>query len=87
MTLSWTPIAYKSEGYYQICYSTTSGGPYTCDHSTPDRWTYGYQVTGLTPGQTYYFVVRSYTPSFPPFQKNELLSDPSAEVSATTPSS
>ena len=41
--------------------SQTAGGPYTLAGSTADKTTTSLDVTGLTPGQPYYFVVRTVT--------------------------
>jgi hypothetical protein len=41
-------------------YGTTSGGPYTKVNDTILHTAHSVTLTGLTPGQTYYFVVSSY---------------------------
>ncbi|BAP57706.1 peptidase C25 gingipain [Thioploca ingrica] len=83
--ISWTPILYTNDGgYYWVQYATTPGGPYTpATSATPDKNATSYVVTGLSPNTTYYFVVQTYTPTHG-FQQNNLTSDLSAEVSATT---
>ena len=60
----WTPIAFRDyEGYYEVGYGTTSGGPYTFDpaNRTADKTASSLNVTGLVPGQHVYFVVRTVT--------------------------
>jgi Leucine-rich repeat (LRR) protein len=83
--ISWTPILYTSDGgYYWVQYATTPGGPYTpATSATPNKSATSYVVSGLSPNTTYYFVVQTYTPAHD-LQQNELTSDLSAEVSATT---
>ncbi|MDM8520113.1 clostripain-related cysteine peptidase [Anaerolineales bacterium HSG6] len=83
--VAWTPITYTSDaGYYQVKYSTTSGGSYTnASSTTTNKSATNYDVTGLTPGTTYYFVVETFTPKHGD-QQNDLTSELSVEVSATT---
>ena len=90
--LSWTPIAFTGySGYYQVYYATVAGGPYTLHGVTANKSSNSYTVTGLNPASKYYFVVRTYTPAHPSpadppnDQQNELYSDYTAEVNATTP--
>jgi Leucine-rich repeat (LRR) protein len=79
--LSWTPISYTGdEGYYIIYSAITPGGPYQQIGTTIDKFVSSFQIDGILPGQTYYFVVRSYTPAHNN-QQNELLSSVSSEVS------
>ncbi len=94
LKLSWTPIPYLGHGgYYEISYSTIKGGPYTLHGQTQDKSVSEYIVDGLSPDTTYYFVVRTFTPAhgaadMPAHepQQNDLLSDPSGEVSVKTSS-
>ncbi|NJO17283.1 MAG: hypothetical protein HC877_16530 [Thioploca sp.] len=83
--LNWTPILYTNDGgYYWVQYATTPGGPYTpAISATPNKSATSYVVTNLSPNTTYYFVVQTYTPTHN-FQQNNLTSDFSTEVSATT---
>jgi uncharacterized repeat protein (TIGR01451 family) len=83
--VAWTPITYTSDGgYYQVKYATTSGGPYTkASSTTQNKSATSYDVTGLTPGTTYYFVVETFTPKHGD-QQNDLTSELSVEVNATT---
>jgi hypothetical protein len=83
--LTWTPILYTDDnGYYEIGYSTSFGGPYTIHGTTSSKDSTEYTVTDLSPDTTYYFVVRAYTPAHDT-QKNALTSDYSQVSSAQTP--
>ena len=60
--VSWLPIAYTGDtGSYKVLISETAGGPYTLAGETADKTTSSVNVTGLTPGQRYYFVVQTHT--------------------------
>lgn len=84
IALSWTPIAYGGDGgAYAVEVATSADGPYTLHGRTVDKRTPGYTVDGLTPNSTYFFRVRTYTPAGRG-QPNELWSDYTAPVSATT---
>ena len=84
VVLTWTPIAYISDpGGYQVFDSTTAGGPYNYADTIPSKSTSTWTVTQLEPGTTYYFIMRSYT-SRGVNNQNTVMSDPSAEVHATT---
>ncbi|HMN26829.1 MAG TPA: clostripain-related cysteine peptidase, partial [Caldilineaceae bacterium] len=73
--LRWRPIPYSGDGgYYEIGYSTSATETLTLHGRTADKLADSYLLDGLTPGQTYYFGVRSYTPAHPG-QENELRSD------------
>jgi len=83
--LTWTPILYTDDnGYYEIGYSTSSGGPYTIHGTTSSKNSSEYTVTDLSPDTTYYFMVRAYTPAHDT-QKNALTSDFSQVSTAHTP--
>ncbi len=82
--LSWTPIPYSGDGgYYEVSYSSNPGGPYTVHGTTVGKTAIGYTVDGLNPGNLYYFVVKSYTPTHS-YQQNELRSSYSQEISGDT---
>jgi Leucine-rich repeat (LRR) protein len=83
--VSWTPIVFTSyTGGYHVYYSTTSGGPWSYAGSTANKSAASYDVTGLTPGTTYYFVIKTQTnPNI--YNDNTVVSDYSQETSATTP--
>lgn len=60
--VSWLPIAYVADaGYYRVLISETPGGPYTLAGQTTNKTTTSAQVTGLTPGKRYYFVIQTVT--------------------------
>jgi hypothetical protein len=60
--ISWLPIAYTSDtGYYKVMMAQTVGGPYTLAGQTENKTTSSLNVTGLAPGQRYYFVVQTHT--------------------------
>lgn len=62
ITVSWLPVTYTADpGLYNVYMSQTAGGPYTLAGSTADKATASLDVTGLTPAQPYYFVVRTVT--------------------------
>lgn len=80
--LTWDTIPYTGDGgYYEVMKSTTSGGPYTSAGATASKSDDHLNVTGLTPGNTYYFVVRTFTPAHC-CQQNDLTSENSEEVMA-----
>ncbi|MEN6560320.1 MAG: fibronectin type III domain-containing protein [Acidobacteriota bacterium] len=80
--VSWTPIAFTTYGgYYDVLVSQASGGPYASAGHTVDKKAAFLQVTGLTPGQRYYFVVRTHTDANAG-NSNAVDSGESAEVSA-----
>nr|NIM13762.1 hypothetical protein [Candidatus Aminicenantes bacterium]NIM80428.1 hypothetical protein [Candidatus Aminicenantes bacterium]NIN19821.1 hypothetical protein [Candidatus Aminicenantes bacterium]NIN43697.1 hypothetical protein [Candidatus Aminicenantes bacterium]NIN86447.1 hypothetical protein [Candidatus Aminicenantes bacterium] len=82
--VSWTPILYTGDnGGYKVYYSTTSGGPYTYSGITADKLNTYYDVTGLSPGTTYYLVVKTQTDPHH-YSYNGVVSEYSEEVSATT---
>jgi hypothetical protein len=82
--VSWTPIIYTADsGGYQVFYSISPGGPYTLFGSTTDKSTFDIEVTGLNPGTTYFFVVKTRTD--PHMQnQNTVDSENSQETTATT---
>ncbi|MGE5344087.1 MAG: fibronectin type III domain-containing protein [Candidatus Omnitrophota bacterium] len=60
--ISWTPIGYTADsGGYTIYYSTTGSGSWIKAGKTADKSASSVDVTGLTPGTTYYFIVRTAT--------------------------
>lgn len=82
--LTWTPISYIDDpGGYEIYSGTTPGGPYILAATAIDKNTATYQVTGLAPATTHYFVIKSKTdPHAGNF--NIVTSEYSEETSATT---
>ncbi len=82
--VSWTPIVYTgAAGSYRVFFSTVPGGAYTLFGITADKTVSQMDVTGLSPGTTYYFVVQTRTNSHPG-NDNTIDSEYSSEVSATT---
>jgi hypothetical protein len=80
----WTPNTNAEDGGgYKVLYSTTSGDPYTEAGITSGKSVSEFVVTGLQPGTTYYFVVRTQTDPHE-YNKNTVLSKYSNEVSAVT---
>lgn len=85
INVSWTPIQYQDDsGGYKIFYSPSAGGGYTLMGTTADKSVGSFEVTGLQELTTYYFKVQSFTNSHANNQ-NAVVSEISAEVSATTP--
>ena len=60
--VSWLPVTYTANtGYYRVLISEAPGGPYTLAGQTTNKATAAVNVTGLTPGTRYYFVVQTIT--------------------------
>ena len=60
--VSWTAIPYAGHtGYYAVYRSETPGGPYTLAGQTANKTLTSFDVSGLTVGQRYYFVVLTHT--------------------------
>jgi Leucine-rich repeat (LRR) protein len=85
VTLVWTPILYTGHGgYYEVGYGTIPGGPYdSVGCTTSSKSATGCPVGGLSPGTTYYFAVRTFTPAHDA-QQNDLLSFYGEELAVTT---
>ena len=80
--VSWLPIEFVSyTGGYKVYISQTSGGPYAFVGQTLDKTVASMNVTSLTPGQRYYFVVRTQTDAHV-VNTNIVESKDSAEASA-----
>ena len=83
-TVEWTAIAYiYDEGGYQVRASLTAGGAPVSIATTSDKSTESITVRGLQPATTYFFTVASVTHPHD-FQRNVIVSDQSAAVSAIT---
>ncbi len=82
--VNWTPISYQSDsGSYEVFYGTSPGiYPFSAG-LTADKSASNITVTELSPATTYYFVVETFTVAHGN-QQNDLLSELSDEVSATT---
>jgi len=62
VTVSWSPIIFDwSDGRYEVGYSATAAGPYTCDSAnvTSDKISSSVTITVLDLSQPVYFVVRT----------------------------
>ena len=80
--VSWLPIAYTADaGSYRIFSSVDPGGPYSFAGQTADKSAAAAEVSGLTPGETYYFVVRAHT-DVHANNPNAVESEDSSEASA-----
>ncbi|WP_261808006.1 fibronectin type III domain-containing protein [Paenibacillus sp. N3.4] len=80
VSLTWNPVI-GSTGY-KIFKSTTSGA-YGLEATTVSGSVYSYDVTGLTNGTTYYFVVKAINPGGSSAASNEVSATPTAR--ATVP--
>jgi YVTN family beta-propeller protein len=82
-TVSWDLIEYFDDpGRYRVMFSRVPGGPYRDAGATSGKLDNSLLVDGLSPGLQHYFVVRAETDSHVNNQ-NDLISDASAEASAT----
>ncbi len=80
--VSWLPIAYTGDpGHYAVLSSTTQGGPYAPAGQTADKSAVSLEVSGLTPGQRYYFVVQTHTDAHAS-NSNAVESESGAEATA-----
>lgn len=85
VALSWQPVSYVEDGgYYEVSYATIADGPYTVAPERPQKLNGGYTIYGLRPATAYHLRVRTHTPAHHD-QQNELWSDYSNLVQATTP--
>lgn len=83
ISLTWTPISYTADaGYYEILSTTQTSGIYKSAGKTANKSATGFQLNGLTPGQSYSFLVRTFTPKHD-LQQNDLLSDSTDPVAIT----
>ena len=82
ISLSWSPIAGATG--YKIFKSTTSGD-YGTEEATVSGSVYSYNVTGLTNGTTYYFVVLAANPGGDSAASNEVSATPWAVSVPNTP--
>ncbi|CAH1205509.1 hypothetical protein PAECIP111893_02362 [Paenibacillus plantiphilus] len=81
ISLTWDPVI-GSTGY-KIFKSTTSGAYGSEEVSVTDS-VYGYDVTGLTNGTTYYFVIKATNPGGDSTASNEVSATPRTVPSAPT---
>jgi len=82
--VSWTPIKYKEDkGGYEVYYSTSPRGPWITAGMTANKSSNSFEITGLSPGTKYYFVVQTRTnPHLK--NKNTVVSQYSKDAFATT---
>lgn len=81
VSLTWNPVI-GSTGY-KIFKSTTSGA-YESEETTVSGSVYSYDVTGLTNGTTYYFVVKATNPGGDSAASNEVSETPKTVSSSPT---
>lgn len=81
ISLTWNPVI-GSTGY-KIFKSTTSG-VYGSEEVSVSDSVYGYDVTGLTNGTTYYFVIKATNPGGDSTASNEVSATPRTVPSAPT---
>ncbi|UQZ85515.1 Internalin-A precursor [Paenibacillus konkukensis] len=79
--LNWKPVA-GAVGY--TVYSGTASGKYGKEAATVSGSVYSYEVTGLTNGTTYYFVVKATNPGGESPVSNEVSATPKSVPSAPT---
>jgi len=81
--LNWTPIPYTEDGGHYIISYGIAPGVYTTTVTTPDKKADSIKITGLDPGQKYYFSIQAFTPPHE-MNKNALTSDYSPEIAIET---
>lgn len=86
--LTWTPIAFRTGvGAYEVSFRP-AGGDYAVHGQTIDKAVSSYTVSGLAPGVTYEFCLRTFSAARnepPANQQSDLWSSYTQAVSATTP--
>ena len=84
ITLSWTPVAYRSgPGGYVIARASSPSGPFEVLTTTPSKETTTFIVDGLETGRTHYFTLQ--TVSYPGGnRKSVVASAATAPVAGTT---
>ena len=83
--IDWTPIAFISgTGGYRVSSTTTPGGPYTFHGETANKSVSSMEVTGLSSGETCFFVIATRTDPFF-YQLNTVTSEVSPEVMVEVP--
>ena len=64
ISLAWDAISYQGDGgYYEIGYTSALTQPYTVHGVTADKSAITYTLDNLTPGQSYYIRLRTFTPA------------------------
>ncbi|MBE9548768.1 MAG: VCBS repeat-containing protein [Proteobacteria bacterium] len=80
VTVTWDSIEYTADpGGYRVWYGTAPGGPYKNGGISANKSSTQHTVTGLNPGQLYYFIVKTETKSNGN-NTNIVISDKSTEV-------
>ncbi|MEP6988348.1 MAG: fibronectin type III domain-containing protein, partial [Chloroflexota bacterium] len=84
--VSWNPITYTADGgYYEVGYSSNINGPFNQSGcTTADKTVTTCDVHNLGYNTSYYFAVRTFTPTHG-LQQNALLSGFSTTSQGTTP--
>ncbi|MEZ4616108.1 MAG: LamG-like jellyroll fold domain-containing protein [Caldilineaceae bacterium] len=83
VALTWTPIAYTTDGgHYEVLSTTLASGLYSPVGQTATISTTDFLVTGLAAGQSHAFLVRNFVPKHG-LQQNDLLSDSTDPVAVT----
>lgn len=84
LTLAWQPIPYIADGgHYEVGIGPAPNGPFSAHGTTADKTATGYVIDNLTPGETYFIRVRTFTPAHAA-QENDLLSDATGTIATTS---
>jgi Leucine-rich repeat (LRR) protein len=81
VTLTWTPVQYPQNGYYDILFTTAGGTTKSAGH-TANQSSSSFTVNGLATNRNYSFVVRSVTPKHD-LQQSDLSRDSATSASVT----
>jgi Concanavalin A-like lectin/glucanases superfamily/Bacterial Ig domain/Fibronectin type III domain len=81
VTLTWTPVQYPQNGYYDILFTTAGGTTKSAGH-TGNQTSSSFTVNGLATNRNYSFVVRSVTPKHD-LQQSDLSSDSATSAPVT----
>jgi Concanavalin A-like lectin/glucanases superfamily/Bacterial Ig domain/Leucine rich repeat N-terminal domain len=81
VTLTWTPVQYPQNGYYDILFTTAGGTTKSAGH-TANQSSSSFTVNGLATNRNYSFVVRTVTPKHD-LQQSNLTSDSATSATVT----
>jgi Concanavalin A-like lectin/glucanases superfamily/Bacterial Ig domain/Fibronectin type III domain/Leucine rich repeat N-terminal domain len=81
VTLTWTPVQYPQNGYYDILVTTAGGTTKSAGHSA-NQTSSSFTVNGLATNRNYSFVVRTVTPKHD-LQQSDLSSDSATSATVT----